>query len=121
MSRRFNRWTSQRAKLNLRGTAASLQTRVSRLEGITGAVEFAQIGKTANREPMSVAFACFEQRVDILRHLGARFFACRGGAVLQEVISQHDAVDGGLHGPLSWIFVSQARPPQTWRSPDWRV
>src|SRR5262245_265886 len=108
-------------KVESQGAAAFLQSRISRLQGITGAVEFAQIGETANREPMSITLACFEQRVDVLRHLDARFFACRGGAVLQEIISQHDAVDGGLHGPLSWIFVSQARPPQTWRSPDWQV
>src|SRR5262249_13169888 len=101
-----------KGKVESQWTAASLQARVSRLEGITGAVEFAQIGETANRQPMSVAFACFEQRVDILRHLGTRFFACRGGAVLQEIISQHDAIDGGLHGPLVWI-VSQAWPLQT--------
>src|ERR1700704_3607866 len=85
---------------------ARLQPRISGLYGIMLAVELAQISQPAHRQPVHVLFAGLKQRIQIVRDLGARLGAGRGGTVHQEVIGLHDAIDGGLHGVL-WFQVRQ--------------
>src|SRR6202051_505835 len=76
----------------------ALQPGKPRLHRVAGAVEFAQIGQPAHREAMGVLLSGLEQGPDIFRHLGARFGAGGGGAVHQEIVGHHDAIDHGSHG-----------------------
>src|SRR5271169_5795418 len=76
----------------------ALQPRIPGLDRIVAAVELTQIGQPAHREAMGILFAGLEQRGDIFGHLGARFTARGGGAVGEQIIGLHNAVDGGLHG-----------------------
>ena len=64
---------------------------------IRAAVELAQIGQAAHGQSMRVLFAGFEQRGDVFRHLFPRLGAGGGGAVRQQVIGLHDAIDRGFH------------------------
>ena len=82
--------------------------RISRLHRIARAVEFAQIGQPAHRQPVGIPLAGFHQRLEIFRHLGARFGAGRGGAVEQEIIGHHDTVDGGFDGSSALVHQTHA-------------
>ena len=79
----------------------SLQARVSGLDRIARAIELAQIGEPAHREAVGILLAGFEQFRDVLGHLGACIRAGGGGTVEQEIVSHHDAVDGGFQFFLS--------------------
>src|SRR6266851_9542322 len=56
-----------------------LQPRKPRLHRIVAAVEFAQVGQPAHRQPMHILFAGLEQGRDVIGHLGARLRAGGGG------------------------------------------
>src|ERR1700730_1815482 len=83
-----------------RGSENASKPRIPGLHRIAAAVELAQIGQPADRQPVRVLLARLEQRPDILRHLGARVFARSRGAVQQQVIGLHDAVDRDFHKGL---------------------
>src|ERR1700716_3905429 len=88
------------------GVRSPLQPRKPRLHRIIAAVEFAQIGQPAHRQTMRILLAGLEQHGDVVRHLGARLCAGGGGAVHQEIVGVHDAVDRGFHGILVCVQTS---------------
>src|ERR1700745_1513799 len=96
-------------------SAAASKPGVTGLDGITAAIELAQIGKPEHRQTMRIALARLKQRLDVLRHLGARFGARFRCASRQEGGALHDAVDGGLHCVLRLRLIGKPKLTTTRR------
>src|SRR2546423_3408621 len=77
--------------------ASVSKPRISSLDRIGAAIQLTQIGQSAQRQPVCILLAGFEQRGNVLRHLGACLGTCLRGAVHQEIVGQHDTIDGGFH------------------------
>ena len=64
---------------------------------IDAPIELTQVSQAAHRQAMRVPLTGFEQSLDVGADLPARLLAGRSRAVRQQVISVHDAIDGGFH------------------------